>query len=215
MKASLILVTWAETDFRMKLLKETLESLREHTHYPHELIIVDNGPKQQTRFLLKQEINKHIINEINVGIGPAFNQGIEEASGDYISFLANDLRFEKDWLSDSIEALEKYPDKKLIATTFKSTHQTRCRKRYFIGNLDEYSLWFRSSPAGWVMRKDALNDIGLWPDDNRPGTLYCNRITKKGYRWISPPERKVFHVGNRKPSYNWKNKLVDGKWVKR
>lgn len=216
MKASLILVTWAETDFRMKLLKETLESLFEETEYPFELILVDNGPKQQTDFLCKHwgsGIDVHIINDVNVGIANAFNQGIKEITGEYVSFLANDIRFESGWLGDCVKALEKYPDQKLIASSHFSCHQKGAAKRHFLGVLDEYTLWNRTSPGGWVLRKETLDDIGLWPVHEKPGSKYCDRITRKGYKWVLLPKPKLFHMAEKKASYDYRHRLIDGKWV--
>lgn len=216
-KASLIMVTWSPTKERMELLNQTFDSLRKSTTIPYELIVVDNGPKEQTDFLKTQKIDKHIINKTNKGIGYGRNQGLEVAIGDYIAYVDNDLIFAKDWLREGIEALEKYPDRKLIASTLVSQHQVKGNKtmmnNYYYGTLDEYTLWNRGSPGGTIYRKKDSDKLGRWDIYPRPGTKRCNILQKRKYRYISLPFPKVMHRGIYS-SYDHVDMFKGNKWKK-
>ena len=217
MKASIILVTWAETEERMNLLKQTLDSLKKSTDYPYELIVIDNGPEEQTVFLKTQDIDKHIINKTNKGIGFGRNQGLDVAIGNYIVYIDNDLIFSKDWLKEGIELLEKYPDKKFIVSTLFSQHQVKGNigqtKKYFVGVIDGYLLWSRGSPGGTIYRREDINILGKWANHTKPGVAYCDNISKKGYIFISLLFPKVMHRGIIS-SYNYKQLMKDGKWLR-
>lgn len=210
---SVVLITWAPTKYRIKLLKNTLTTLRNSTEVPFKLIVVDNGPKEQTDFLKTQEINKHIINKVNMGIGYARNQGIEAASGKYICLLDNDVELKKDWIKESIEALETYPLEKLIVSPFFNAASRKGKRRRYLGRIGKYNLWQRAGPACWVLRKSVFDEFGKWSTGNTPGRIYCRNLTRAGYKFIGFDEEKAIHKGKRK-SYNFKRRFVDGKWIK-
>jgi len=214
MKVSIILVTWCEDDERLELLKTTLKSLETSTEIPYELIVVDNGLKKQTEFLKTQKIDKHIINEQNKGIGFGRNQGVKVAEGDYVAFIDNDLIFAKDWLKEGIEALETYPDKKLIASTCYSVAQSDTSyavRRNYRGVCDEYLLWSRGCPAGAIFRKNTLKELGKWSVHPKAGSSYCNMAVNKKYHFIALPFYKIAHRGL-VSSYSFKKLMKGGKW---
>ena len=217
MKASIIMVTWAPTEDRMSLLKQTLKSLKESTEVPYELIVIDNGPKEQTEFLKTQGIDWLLTNECNKGIGFGRNQGLKVATGDYIAYIDSDLIFAKDWLKEGIEALEKYPDKKFVASTLLSQHQVKgnvgMMNNYYCGELGIYSVWNRGSPGGTIYRKVDSDVIGEWLTHPRPGAKRCNILYRKKYKFISLPFPKVMHKGIYS-SYNHASMMKDGRWLK-
>ena len=212
---SIILITWAETKGRMTLLKKTLNSLRASTNIPYELIVVDNGPKEQTTFLKTQKIDKHIINKVNQGIGKARNQGMEVAEGEYIVFVDNDILFLKSgWLEDSIKIIEENPTEKIIVAAWLSLDSIKRRKyrRLCVGKLNECSIFQRAGPACWVAKKEIINDIGEWSLSSTPGRFCCMKLTKLGYKYVGLKEHKIEHIG-RKKSYSYRKKLINGVWV--
>lgn len=209
LKASIILVTWSPTKERLDLLKKSLVSLRESTDVEYELIAVDNGPAEQTDFLKTQKIDKLITNEKNRGIGFGRNQAMRCSTGDYIAFVDNDLIFMRDWLGESIEALEKYPEKKFIASAFHSFYHQKPMN--FRGMLDEYFIWGRGSPAGLVMKRDDAESLGEWVTHPKPGTKLLNTVKRRGYLIISLPFSKITHCGIGS-SYDHADLMRNGKW---
>jgi len=72
------------------LTVQSVENLLQ-TNIEHELIIIDNGCTDGTGEYLATKDIKVITNEVNRSIMPAWNQGLEIATGDYIMFTCNDM----------------------------------------------------------------------------------------------------------------------------
>ncbi len=88
-----------------QMLSECLESIREHTCYPHyELIIVDNGsgPEQKEKIeaLAKRHGACYLWQPMPFNFSAMCNLGARKASGEYLLFLNDDvLAGEDSWLS--------------------------------------------------------------------------------------------------------------------
>ena len=202
------MITWSPTDARLEVLKKSLESIERCTHRPHILVVVDNGPESQTDWLKTQNIDKHIINEVNIGIGGSRNIGAESTDTEYIAFIDNDITVFDGWLNGCVDVLKKYPDRKLISTPRKSSPMKY--RKYFRGNLDGYELWSRASGQALVMKRSAWKEIG-WSERSTPGGIFCNAARKLGYKFIRKDDWKAKHLC-KKPSYNYRHKLENGIW---
>jgi len=211
MKISIVMVTWAPDEYRMIRLRKTMKSLEKATTLPYELIVVDNGPKQQTEFLKTQKIDKHIVNEKNEGIGFGRNQGIAIAEGEYIALIDNDLNFRKGWLSKAVDLLERHPNEKLIVAMIKTRFHHK-RKFFLKGMLEDYSVYSRSAPGCWVTRKKTFEEVGEWGTHGFPGTVYCDRLERVGYLHVLIP--MVKHMGRFQSYKPYEERLRNGKWVK-
>src|SRR5277367_4627139 len=66
-------------------------SLREYTHHPFELIIIDNCSEDGSGIFFEQQGCKVIRNEENYSYPYCQNQGIRAANGNYLFFLNNDI----------------------------------------------------------------------------------------------------------------------------
>lgn len=78
---------------REKTIKRAVDSVLNQTFKSFELIIVDDGSKDQTEKIIGSYCDKRIIyikHEINKGQNPSLNTGISIAKGTYISFLDSD-----------------------------------------------------------------------------------------------------------------------------
>ena len=85
-----------------KFLAKALDSLINQTLKETEFLCVNDGSKDGSLKILEEYRNKDnrikIINQKNQGAGPARNQGLKFATGDYIAFLDPDDYLEKDAL---------------------------------------------------------------------------------------------------------------------
>jgi glycosyltransferase involved in cell wall biosynthesis len=97
--------------------RRCLENLARYTHNPVELIIIDNGSeksflKDANEILDQSKLKlKYIANPLNVGVLKTFKQGLEEASGDILFFMHNDvLIWEAGWDERITEAFAQDPD---------------------------------------------------------------------------------------------------------
>jgi len=79
-------------------------SIRQHTK-DFELVVIDNASSAGRQ---KFFADKYFRFKRNMGIAPAWNKGLELASGKYVCIMNNDIMvFGKTWLDDLIAALEK------------------------------------------------------------------------------------------------------------
>lgn len=77
-----------------KFLSETLNSILSQTFKDYELIIVNDGSKDESEKIVEQYMDKYeqirLINQNNLGICVARNKGISVARGDYLMFCDHD-----------------------------------------------------------------------------------------------------------------------------
>ena len=104
---SIISVNFKQT----KITCDMLASLKVATYKNIEVILVDNGSKED----LYEVVIKHfpntriIISEDNLGFAGGNNLGIKVASGKYIMFLNNDTEVDPGFLEPMVEIMEKDP----------------------------------------------------------------------------------------------------------
>lgn len=82
-----------------------LEKLRQYTHHPFELIIIDNGSTDGSREFFKENGAIVIENKANYSYPYCQNQGIKIASYNYLAFLNNDIVVAPDWDKLIIESM--------------------------------------------------------------------------------------------------------------
>lgn len=72
-----------------KYLAESIESVLAQTHQPHEIIVVNDGSPDDTRYVAKQYPVKY-IEQVNKGLASARNTGLMNMTGDYFYPLDSD-----------------------------------------------------------------------------------------------------------------------------
>lgn len=107
---SVIVLTWNSEAYAV----QCLESVYAGTPFDDgEVIIVDNGSKDNTIEVLERHFNhsslKIIKNQYNRGIAGGRNQGIAEANGKYIVFLDIDTVVQEGSLCGLIAYMENHP----------------------------------------------------------------------------------------------------------
>ena len=84
------------------------KKLVKYTHYPFELIIVDNGSTDGSAEFFTQ-VNACVIrNEGNFSYPYCQNQGIRAANHDLLAFLNNDIIVAPDWDKHLLEAMDEH-----------------------------------------------------------------------------------------------------------
>lgn len=113
-----------------------------------EIIVVDNGSTDNTRDVVTGFGNKvRYIFQKNKGAGAARNRGIEETSGEWISFLDSDDRWLPHKLSLQFKVLEAFPDYKAIHSNFYTFAEN---KIVIEKGLDYWvSLFAHSNQVDW------------------------------------------------------------------
>lgn len=115
MKFSVVIPVYNKAD----TICAALESVYSQTYSDYEIIIVDDGSKDNLNEAILNKLTPcvRIIHQKNSGVSVARNTGINNSSGDYICFLdADDL-----WKSNHLEELNrliiKYPESNVFVTS--------------------------------------------------------------------------------------------------
>jgi GT2 family glycosyltransferase len=213
-KVSIIILNYNET----KLTLHCLASLAKITYLNYEIILVDNGSKEDIEPLIKQKPRNVIIikNKINLGYAEGNNVGYQKASGEYILFLNNDTVVEKDFLKPLVTALEN--DKQLAAVQPKIMQYPR---KEFIDSVGSYFLFsgflyhlghnkkdkkkyhkegsvFSMKGACMLFKKEVLDEIGVFDKDYFAyfeETDLCHRVWLAGYKIFYIPSATIYHEG--------------------
>ena len=206
---------------RSKIMKECMESLFENTDYPAEVIVVDNGGSPDDTDYFVQKVREGKINTLirykeNLKFSFAWNQGARIATGKYLLFTCNDIKFKPKWLSTCVNLLEKYPSRKFIATPLMTPDKDKpnFNKEIIDGNRV-------NSMAGsncMLMTYATWREVGEFPHHRIGGSLWHRIMNHRGYWAILPPEDLAEHVAYRK-GVNWhlkapcERKLLNGEIV--
>jgi glycosyltransferase involved in cell wall biosynthesis len=99
----------------LEVLQVSMESMRNEPGLPFDLLVFDNGSCAEVRDFLVAEkeagrIQYLLLSEKNLGKGGAWNIMLAGAPGEIIAYTDSDVLFYPQWLSRSVELLEKFPN---------------------------------------------------------------------------------------------------------
>lgn len=111
---SIVTPTYNRADFILEAVQSVIDQ-----SYPHwEMVIIDDGSKDDTQELLAPYIEKDnrlkYFYQENQGQSVARNRGIKESNGDYICFLDSDNKWLPEKLKVSVTAALESPDSDII-----------------------------------------------------------------------------------------------------
>ncbi len=159
-----------------KYIQEALDSIYEQSYRNYEIIVVDDGSKDKSIDLLKKYKNIKLISQKNSGAYKARNVGIDAAKGEYIAFLDADDIWDKEKLLKQIQIFTANPNISVIGTAMNTfdkygLENKKYQKKNIIYDTPfcPYSyLLVQGNPfctSSMVVRKDALKQVGNFPDE--------------------------------------------------
>lgn len=100
-------------------LEEAVQSVLNSNYHDYEIIIMDDGSKDNSMAVAKQLQDRHpahvrALHQDNAGPSVARNKGIEVADGKYILCLDADDKISVDYLSQAVSAMDENEDFKLV-----------------------------------------------------------------------------------------------------
>lgn len=170
-----------------KYLQECVESIL-HQTYPHwELILVDDGSKDQTPRLCDEYARKDsrikVVHKKNSGLVSARNAGYKVATGDWLMYLDGDDWIDTDTCEKLVAYLGKYPDVDIVfwkciqelgSNSIKGKWEWDCREpeHLYIGDecheLSRHTLIYKSGIATAyckLIRADYAKTYGISHDE--------------------------------------------------
>ncbi|MEM9916582.1 MAG: glycosyltransferase [Bacteroidota bacterium] len=141
---SILIPSWNNLPY----LKLCVESIRRHSHFPHQIIVHINQGTDGSLDWVRQEQMAHTYSAANVGVCHALNAARELVQTNFLLFLNDDMFCCPDWDLPLWQAIQRQPD-----------------ERYFLSStmIEPYAS---GNPA--VL---APYDFGRQPDDFREADL--------------------------------------------
>jgi GT2 family glycosyltransferase len=113
--ASIVIPCWNQLEFT----RQCIAALVRHTRPPWELIVIDNGSTDGTAAYLNGVQDAAAVpvtvisNQENLGFPAAVNQGLQQARGEYLVLLNNDVVVTDAWLDQLIGLAEMRVDSRV------------------------------------------------------------------------------------------------------
>jgi len=194
-----------------------IESIYRNTEVDDfELIVVDNNSSDNTANYLKSIKNNYknlkiVLNKTNRGYAGGNNDGIKEASGEYIVLLNNDTLVTPNWLSKLTAVFEKDQSIGLVAPVTNNAQDAQCLNFPEISpsNYEDISRDYTEKNSGeWfftnrliffcvVIKRSALEKVGILDENFKRGFFedddYCQRAINAGYKLAVAEDAFVYH----------------------
>ena len=165
-----------------KYLKRCLDSITNQTLTEIEIVIVDDGSREECAKLCdefsKADSRIKVVHKTNGGLGYARNTGMQESTGEYVGFVDSDDYIESSMYESLYNAAVKYDaDLAVSGISFVGgnmfSESGECVKKSFFGS----DTLFEKGD----MKKLLLGVVGALPnepDDSRYGASVCKNIFK-------------------------------------
>ena len=199
MKISVIIPTYN----RKKTLARAIQSVKNQSLSPFEILIIDDGSNDGTEGWVKENFqNIKYIYQNNHGVSSARNIGIENAYGDWVAFLDSDDEWLPNKLYKQVKAIDSNPEVKFFHTNEiwirngVRVNQMKKHKKYG-GYIFEKCLDIcRVSPSSVLIKKEVLDNIGVFDESLRVCEDYdlWLRITSK-YPVVFLDEPLIYKYG--------------------
>ncbi len=214
MEASVIIPNYNGAEF----IKECIDSLKLQEYKDFEIIVVDNGSKDDSADLVEREYPGIRLKRLdqNYGFSRAVNEGLRMSEAPFVILLNSDTRVETGFVGALVSAIKS--DESVFSVASKMIQMKRPDKLDGAGDLYSAFGWayargkgrssegytktakvFSACGGAAIYRRSILDEIG-WFDEFHFAYLedtdigYRARIM--GYKNIYCPEAKVYHVGS-------------------
>jgi glycosyltransferase involved in cell wall biosynthesis len=190
-------------------IRSTMESALAQSWPRKEIVIVDDGSRDQTLAVARQYASESvcIITQTNQGAAAARNKAFSVCQGDYIQWLDADDLLAPDKISKQMEALEECQGKRTLLSSAWGHFIYRPEKARFsptsvwcdLGSTEwvlrhfEQNHWMQTGT--WLISRELAQTIGPWDvrlslDDD--GEYFCRAVlASERVRFV--PEAKVFY----------------------
>jgi len=199
-----------------RYLEVCLSSLQKLTYQNFEIIVIDNASTDGSVEFVKANYPrvKLLVNPVNLGFAEGCNVGMQNARGNYVALLNNDIEVDPNWLRELILVAQSDPRIAICASKIMMFHN----RKVFNSAGGEYDVYgsghdrglyefdhgqysrveevFFACGGAMLLRRDILKDIGLF--DSRyfiygEDVDLCWRAWLGGYKVVYVPLAIVYH----------------------
>ena len=112
---------------------KAIQSVLAQTFADFELVIVDDGSKDESASVATEAIEGHancrLVKQENAGVSMARNNGVAASQGEYLCFLDADDWWEPTFLEEMSELITEYPEAGIYGTNYTIVNETRHKTR--------------------------------------------------------------------------------------
>lgn len=159
---------------RSAMLCQAVESVLNQTSVAPEVIVVDDGSTDGTRFALQAFGSKvRIIVQYHAGVSAARNRGIRASKGEWLAFLDSDDLWLPGKLSEQLDYLAKHPEIKICQTEevwLRNGERLNPKKYHRKPQGFCFPLLLERcliSPSAVVIHRSVFDEVGLF-DESLP-----------------------------------------------
>ena len=183
-------------------IKGCIEAIMKQTCRVDEILVIDDGCKDETIAIASKYPVRIIRHEKNRGLSAVRNTAFKNAAGDFVASLDTDCLPEPEWLEKMIQEfrdervggvggklLEKYSEKP--ADKWRSLNMPQ---HWGDTVMENPEFLFGSNN---VFRKSAVADVGYYNEEcgnNGEDYEISQRLKAKGYLLIYQPEALAYHL---------------------
>jgi glycosyltransferase involved in cell wall biosynthesis len=176
-----------------RYLGEAIESVLDQTYKNVEVIVVDDGSTDRSGEVAKSYADRNVRYQYQAhsGIGPARNQGVEMAEGDFIAFLDADDRWPEEKLERQLRAFENDPALEMVYGQALQLHNGPAWEAGVNDkNLTVTGLMAGIIPGTLLVKRDAFARVGKFPGGLKVGEFidWYSRAVELGIRSLVLPE---------------------------
>lgn len=190
-----------------KYISETIDSVLQQTYLDWEMIVVDDGSKDNSATIVRQYAEKEsritLLQQPNGGSASARNNGIRHANGQYIALLDSDDLWDQDFLRSQLNLMK---DKNAIVVhgsykrinekseeilrAWKAKEEVTYKQMQITNHIACLTGLYDTSIYGKIYLKEELrsirDDYAYWLDIVKlAGKSYGNQNILASYRVIS------------------------------
>jgi len=167
-----------------KYLKECIDSIMNQTYTNYELVVIDDGSKDDSLKVLKElqkKYNFNLIHQENRGLSATLNRGIKEFSkGKYIAFCASDDYWSLSKLEKQVEFMEKNPE---FPMCYGNTYYVNSnsvpviqKDKNFRGGwlFDDIFVNKIHPPVNYMFSAKIFNEVGYYNESMYAEDFYMN-----------------------------------------
>ena len=118
-----------------KYICEAIDSVLSQTYRDYEIIVVDDGSKDNTAEVLGKYGNKVLsLYQENAGANSARARGLTEAKGEYVALIDADDKWLPDKLQEQVEFMESSPEINLVFSDFYNFNEKGTFEQTFLNS---------------------------------------------------------------------------------
>ncbi len=105
---------------RLDILKAVLQAIVQHTRYPHDLMVFDNGSCAEVGRYLQSLRDEGVLDYLlsahrNIGQFNAIRMAFAAAPGEYVAYVEDDVLLYPGWLQAEMDVLKAFPEAGMVS----------------------------------------------------------------------------------------------------